>query len=100
MRDLFRRLFDEKTSANQLAVAVRPNENNVAVAEDVSFCDDAFWVNLLKLAIPRLRVILKVGDADNFHALAEAALVVVHAIAELGQVAKSFDWPFDLGCHH
>src|SRR6266545_2476851 len=99
MGNFLRRLFDEKTSANQLAVAVRPDENNVAVAEDVSIGDDAFRVYLLKLGVSWLRVILKVRDANDLHAFAKAAPVIVHAVAELRQIAESSDRPMGLGCH-
>jgi hypothetical protein len=44
MSDLFRRLLNEKTPAYQLTVAVRPDENDVAVMENVSLGNDAVRV--------------------------------------------------------
>src|SRR6266700_7056017 len=99
MGDLLRRLVDEKTATNQLAVTIGPNKYNVAVSENVALGDDAFRVYLLKLAISRLRVVLEVRHTDDLHPFATAALVVFHSVAELGQFAKSFGWPFDL-CNH
>src|SRR5438552_2601152 len=93
MSDLLWRPLDEETSTNQIAVAVRPDEYDVSVAENISLCDDAFRIYLVKLAIPGLGVILKIGDTDDLHAHAETALVVVHTIAELGEFAQSLCRP-------
>lgn len=58
MRNNFRRRFDEEASANEFAVAVRPDEENVAITENVAFGDDSFRVYLFKFVILRLSVIL------------------------------------------
>src|SRR5258706_2952011 len=99
MSDFFRWLRDEKTSSNQLAVAIRPNEHDIAVVENISLCNDAVRIDLFKLIIPWLCVVLKVRYANDLNPLAKTALVVIDAVAELGQVAKPFRWPRD-GCRH
>ena len=85
---LFRRLFYEETSAYQLAVAIRPNKDDVTITENVALRDNSVWIYLVKLRIPGFRVVLKVGYPDDFHPLAEAALVVVHAVAEFRKGAN------------
>jgi hypothetical protein len=61
----------EEAPANQVPIPVGPNEQDVAVPEQMFLADDAFRVDLLKLIERRPDVILKVAHANDLNACPE-----------------------------
>lgn len=88
MGDLLRRRLDEQGPSNKLPVTVGTHEDDVLVVQNVLLRHDALGIDLFEGGKLGFRVVLEIFDSDDFDTLAEATLVVVHAVAEIRQFAQ------------
>src|SRR5579872_363842 len=93
MRNLIGHFRNQKTSADQLYVAVRTDSENVVLFEQIEFTELAVDRNCVEVIERRVEILLEIPHADYSEALASAALREIDPISKLCKATKRFFQP-------